>query len=705
MQVVGLIRKMLVVACLVGTGFAFASVTPGGGGGSSTSTVTPTAQAVAATATVHEPWDGLIDVDVTVYLPLSGTTAALSVTATEEGGARTFTAQSLTGATLVPSSGVYRVTWDFAADYPDTFVPSLRVTASAAVASFTPDAISGNYLVVDLSAGAEAESYPVHYLLEAPATGWSDVEKTTQLVLRKIPAGTFTMGTHATDFPTAQDQNLHEVTLTNALWTGVFEVTQRQWELVTGTRPSNFKNDDVYETRPVEHVNYNTIRGSSTEVAATSFLGLLRGRAGDLAFDLPTEAEWEYACRAGTTTGLNSGTNLTSSPTDAALDALARYGQTGSAPLWTVGVDEGTAPVGSYTPNAWGLYDMHGNVWEWTRDWSSASLGSTSVTNPVGPATGTKRVLRGGGWNSGATACTAGYRAQAASPSVSSQSSAYGLRVFATVPAAPVWTGPTTGSGVAEPVFYDGRIIVTLSEALDARELVFTTGGDNGAVWLATNEVVKAGTHAAQCLSPGTTYPTRTNPFPDPTTVWMETTVTGGGTLTFWWKVDCDYDVTGACDWDHLAYFVDGVEQARIDGDTDWAFCTVTLTGEGPHTIRWVYQKDMYDDERVNADTAWVDSVVWTPEGGDDESVTATIAVGADGQVVVGWEPLSSSSARTYHLLAKRKLDDPEWEDVATSSGSFFTAPAGYFFFKIAVSAATERGPPRKQTLRFLFTP
>lgn len=680
MQLVGIFRFALMALCLVGTGSVGASVTPGGGGG--TSSVTPAARAVAATAQVHEPWDGRIDVDVTVYLPLSGTTATIGLSASEEGGARTFAAQTVTGETVVSSSGVYRVTWDFAADHPDVFVPALRVAASASVATFTPDAISGNYLVVDLSAGAEAESYSVRYLVEPPAGGWTEAEKTSQLVLRKIPAGTFTMGVRATDFPNAQEQNLHDVTLTRALWAGVFEVTQRQWELVTGTRPSHFKNEEFYATRPVEKVNFVAIRGaSSADVGAASFLGLLRARTGEIPFDLPTEAEWEYVCRAGTTTGLNSGMNLTNRVQDAALDELARYGQGGIVVSPSSGIEKGTAPVGSYAPNAWGLYDLHGNVWEWTRDWYEASLGTTAVTNPAGPATGTKRVLRGGAWNAEPVSCTSGYRMQAVSPNTTSGSSAYGLRVFSTVPEAPVWTGPTMGSGVAEPVFYDGRIIVTLPEALDARGLVFTTGGDADTAWVATNAFVKVGTHAAQCLSPGTA--TRHE---GTRTVWMETTVTGAGTLAFWWKVDCDDDPEGFCDWDHLAYFVDGVEQARIDGETDWTLCTVALTGAGEHVIRWEYVKDAYRDERECADVGWVDAVVWTPEG-DDEILTATIAVAADGSVTVGWVsnlPPAGTTPRTYALLAKRKLGDPAWEQVAVSNdGSFFTPPPGYSFFKI----------------------
>ena len=115
----------------------------------------------------------------------------------------------------------------------------------------------------------------------------------------------------------------------------------------------------------------------------------------------------------------------------------------------------------------------------------------------------------------------------------------------------------------------------------------------------------------------------------------------------------------------------------------------MTLTGEGEHTIRWVYVKDDYDDDNLEcADVGWVDAVVWTPQGSDDETLTATIAVAADGSVTVGWVsslPPAGTTPRTYALLAKRKLDDPAWEQVAVSNdGSFFTPPPGYSFFKIS---------------------
>ena len=132
-----------------------------------------------------------------------------------------------------------------------------------------------------------------------------------------------------------------------------------------------------------------------------SFLGKLRAKTGQT-FDLPTEAQWEYACRAGTTTALNTGKNLTSTGWDYAMDEAGRYSY--NQKDGKGGYSEHTK-VGSYLPNAWGLYDMHGNVGEWCLDWYTAGIGSSAVTDPKGPNSGEYRVVRGGGWYGNAQSC------------------------------------------------------------------------------------------------------------------------------------------------------------------------------------------------------------------------------------------------------------------------------------------------------------
>lgn len=210
------------------------------------------------------------------------------------------------------------------------------------------------------------------------------------------------------------DETQHQVTLTEDFYIGVFEITQKQYSLIYGSNPSSYKGD----TRPVEYVSYNTIRGTGGTAGAGwptyghavdsgSFLGKLRAKTGKT-FDLPTEAQWEYACRAGTTTALNTGKNLTSTGRDSAMDEAGRYNYNQNDGKG--GYSSNHTKVGSYLPNAWGLYDMHGNVWEWCLDWYKSDLDSSAVTDPKGPNSGSYRVIRGGGWGGSAQRCRSAYR-------------------------------------------------------------------------------------------------------------------------------------------------------------------------------------------------------------------------------------------------------------------------------------------------------
>ena len=278
-----------------------------------------------------------------------------------------------------------------------------------------------SYLVIDLSGGKDATSYPVSYLTDVPAGGWTDTYKTTKLVLRRIDPGTFTMGSPEGEAGRQEGETQHQVKLTHPYYIGVFELTQRQWELVMGNRPSAFSNSVCYATRPVERVSFNDIRGADlgqwwpqmNTVDEASFMGKLRAKTGRL-FDLPTEAQWEYACRAGTTTALNSGKNLIApSGVDANMAEVGRYyynsGVYNSSYDFSSADDKGTAKVGSYLPNAWGLYDMHGNIGEFCLDWYR--LDNTSeLSDPVGPETGTSRNMRCGTWGHYAYWCRSAAR-------------------------------------------------------------------------------------------------------------------------------------------------------------------------------------------------------------------------------------------------------------------------------------------------------
>ena len=278
------------------------------------------------------------------------------------------------------------------------------------------------YAVVDLSGGPNASSYPVRYTDVVPNLE-DDTCRTTELWLRKIPKGTFIMGSPEDEEGRFRDETQHEVTLTQDYYIGVFECTQRQWELVMGDRPSFFNNTAYYATRPVEQVSYNMIRGTSARagagwpsyghaVDATSFMGKLQTKTG-LVFDLPTEAQWEYACRAGTTTALNSGKDLTSYLQDPAMDEVGRYEYNNGD---KTDPNYGTEKVGSYLPNVWGLYAMHGNVSEWCLDWHALYTTSTAAeTDPIGPTlsdwANAGRVLRGGNFLSEAQNCRSARRA------------------------------------------------------------------------------------------------------------------------------------------------------------------------------------------------------------------------------------------------------------------------------------------------------
>ena len=214
-----------------------------------------------------------------------------------------------------------------------------------------------------------------------------------KLEMVKIKAGTFMMGSPSSELG-RYNENQHRVTLTRDYWLGKFEVTQAQYEAIMGNNPSYFKGSN----RPVEQVSWND---------AKAFCNKLNERyAGKLPagymFDLPTEAQWEYACRAGTTTAFSYGNS--SDDTKMNFGGNRPYG--GSAKGKYRGE---TVEVGSLGyKNAFGLYDMHGNVWEWCRDWYGNYTGAT--TDPVGPSSGWHRVFRGGSWINVAWSCRSAYR-------------------------------------------------------------------------------------------------------------------------------------------------------------------------------------------------------------------------------------------------------------------------------------------------------
>lgn len=355
------------------------------------------------------PWNGKVDIDFLIDSSDADAEFKVTLVCTDHVGNTNLTLRTIrysdkgeaaTAFTLKP--GQHRLTWDADADVPNVKLPRISF---AVLANRTGEIDTAEYLVIDLSEGAEATSYPVSTRTGVPEGGWTDEYKSTKLVLRRCSAGADPLGRY---------------TLTKDFYAGVFEVTEKQWELVMGSNPSDCKRSDTY---PVEQVSYNDIRGDadgsnwprSSAVDATSFLGKLRAKTGLSELDLPTEAQWEYACRAGTTTTYNTG------------DSEAALAQAG----WYSGNSNNQKhPVGEKVANAWGLYDLHGNVWEWCLDWYRGDL---SGTDPVGAASGSLRFYRGGSWYLGAGSAASSSRYDYLS-SPSSRSRIIGFRLFRTVP-------------------------------------------------------------------------------------------------------------------------------------------------------------------------------------------------------------------------------------------------------------------------------
>ncbi len=272
-------------------------------------------------------------------------------------------------------------------------VSDLSTTAGDIVTLYavwkTLTAQNAQYMVIDLSKGSNASSYPVIYLETIPAGGWTDEYKTTKLAFRKVGAGSFTMGSPTTESGRGSNETQHKVTLSKPFFMSIFELTQRQYALIAGgsstsKKPVGLKwtavrGDDVTYKETKELANYHVDQPADyrytwtfsatdycwpnkTKVLASSLVGKLRARTGLSTIDLPTEAQWEYACRGGPSSSSNYG------------------GSVGYSSL---------SDVGSKTPNSLGLYDMIGNAKEWSLDVCNSNsaipdYGSGAKTNPTG---------------------------------------------------------------------------------------------------------------------------------------------------------------------------------------------------------------------------------------------------------------------------------------------------------------------------------
>jgi formylglycine-generating enzyme required for sulfatase activity len=269
-------------------------------------------------------------------------------------------------------------------ELPDVLRPLARRQALVVGDHFHPDV---DRLIAELEKVLGAAS-PATASSPAPPTAVaSSFTNSIGMEFVLIPAGTFRMGSPDSDRGVFDDEKpAHRVTISQPFYLGKYPVTQAQWEAVMGTNPSQFTGE---RNRPVERVSWEDTQ---------EYIRRLNTREGGARYRLPTEAEWEYACRAGSQTAYCFGDDPSQ---------LSAYG-------WYVDNSGRVSHlVGQHKPNAWGLYDMHGNVWEWVQDWYGKYT-VEPVTDPQGSASGSYRVIRGGGWHIDARDCRSAYRGRRA---------------------------------------------------------------------------------------------------------------------------------------------------------------------------------------------------------------------------------------------------------------------------------------------------
>lgn len=363
------------------------------------------------------PWNGLVDIDfeldsratepymmkVTVLDNVGKTNLPVRTVYTEN--------VSQKDNPCMVTKDTTRIVWDAAADLPDGFKCTNVLVTCQDTRTIDDDK---RYMIIDLSGGSSASSYPVSYMSTPPVGGWTDKYKLTKLVLRRVEAGTFMMGSPDSESGRYSNEAYHKVILTKPYYMGVFEVTTKQWSLVTGNSGSTKKPVlTTYEkirgnALKADSMGYYTTKTSycwpdSTAVDSTSFIGKLRSRCGSKAFDLPTEAQWENAARGGCEKALNNGLDFSEANANIVGRNIKNQSDgAGDASSTTV------TYVGCYMPNALGMFDTIGNAAEWCLDAYAANLGTSDKTDPKGAAATMAdsqyngkyilRVLRGGGY-------------------------------------------------------------------------------------------------------------------------------------------------------------------------------------------------------------------------------------------------------------------------------------------------------------------
>ena len=377
----------------------------------------------SVTARQRWPWNNLVDVDFSLAAP-AGEAYRVELEAQCAGGAKRFYATTLkTDPTVM--AGENRVTWDFGADYPGVRAEDMRFSVSVVPAA---DADKPLYMVIDLAGGTTATKYPVRYTSVPPAHvqgATNEPCQTTELWLRRItaPKTAFCVMYFRTANYTG---DAFYAKLTKDYYIGVFELTQKQYNLIAGTWPSYFNNVDYRDSRPVERLPFNTMTGTWEDtsanpnlISAASPLGTLRTKTG-LPLNLPTIAQLQYAALGGSPLGRELYQYYVNGA-QAALNDIARYKDNVAAGSeHNADGASGTTAVGSYLPNGYGLYDMLGNAWEisatpkYNGKWNAyyqtkagdATLGTTAenpVVDPQGCAASEAssqetRAIFGGSW-------------------------------------------------------------------------------------------------------------------------------------------------------------------------------------------------------------------------------------------------------------------------------------------------------------------
>jgi hypothetical protein len=391
------------------------------------------------------PWSRLVDIN---YVLTCDATQQVDIAVSAHDGSLPLSLpmDSLSGDLYGVGAGQHRIVWNpLKSAYTNDILTQFSVT-------LTPQPVP-LYMIIDLkkSAGAAGQveylyaedaatnkygSWEYNFVTNAgeviPSVVWTGVTndtlyktKTDKLVLRRVPAGSYGMG----------DSTNIAVTLTKSMYASVFQMTDAQWYCIK-------YGNSTAETKP-QLFSYNDLRGATdgvpavdwprtgSLVAPNSAVARLRDKTGFNGFDLPTDSQWEYLCRAGTTTAFNDGNSdakinetgviedNNNGNTNKYLNVLGWY-------LYNSGVTR--HPVGEKRPNAWGLYDMHGNIWEYCLNYHSSNGADFGGTDPTGPETGEKRVLRGGNCDSPAYQCRTAHR------SLIVPTGGYGGRLVITLP-------------------------------------------------------------------------------------------------------------------------------------------------------------------------------------------------------------------------------------------------------------------------------